>query len=203
MSAARKLREANRDLLFALARLIEIFDPYTSGHSERVAIMARLIGKEMGLKNGEVDSLYTAAFVHDIGKADGAYVELIKSPEDLTDIQKKQMKQHPTQGALFLARMSSFSDDLIRMVHFHHERWDGEGYPSGLAGDEIPMGARIISVCDGIDAMASARPYREARSTEYIRAELAKCAGSQWDPAVVEVASKHLRKLFDEAGFDT
>jgi putative two-component system response regulator len=127
---------------------------------------------------------------------------MVSSREKLTDAQKRRLKQHPMHGALSLARYSSFSDKLIAMVHYHHEHWNGEGYPSKLTGEEIPIGARIISVCDAIDAMASTRPYREALSMEQIREELEKCSGVQWDPAVIEVAVKNLKRLLDEAGLD-
>lgn len=185
-----KLQQANKDLLSVLVKTIETRDPYTSGHSIRVSILARAIAEDMDLSTTQVDRIETAALVHDIGKIDAIYASLIRKEGPLTDAERHVIVTHAAKGAEFLKTLTLFSTDMIDGVRHHHERYDGSGYPEGLVGDEIPLAARIIQLCDSIDAMLSDRPYRKALSIEHVRGELLRCAGTQFDPKIVEIILK-------------
>jgi putative nucleotidyltransferase with HDIG domain len=182
-----KLQQANKDLLSVLVKTIETRDPYTSGHSIRVSILARAIAEDLDLSPSTVDTIETAALVHDIGKVDAIYASIIRKEGSLSDSERKVILTHAAQGAEFLKTLSSFSDDVIRGVRHHHERYDGTGYPEGLTGDATPLAARIIMLCDSIDAMLSDRPYRKALAIEHVRSELVRCGGTQFDPKIVDV----------------
>lgn len=182
-----QLEEANRDLLKVLIKAIETRDPYTSGHSLRVATLSRLIAKDLELPNRQVEQIETAALLHDIGKIDSVYSAVIRKPYDLNAEERTLIRTHATKGADLLQSLSSVSSDVIRAVRHHHERYDGTGYPAGLVGEEIPVAARIIMLSDSIDAMLSDRPYRKALGVEQVYAELARCASTQFDPHIVRV----------------
>lgn len=182
-----KLQQANKDLLSVLVKTIETRDPYTSGHSIRVSILARAIAEDMDLSATSVDRIEMAGLVHDIGKVDVVYATIIRKEGALTDSERKVIVTHAAKGAEFLTTLSSFRDDVIQGVRHHHERYDGTGYPDALRGDGIPLAARIIQLCDSIDAMLSDRPYRKALSIDHVRSELIRCAGTQFDPRIVEV----------------
>jgi hypothetical protein len=182
-----RLQQANKDLLTVLVKTIETRDPYTSGHSIRVSILARAIAEDMDLTASRIDQVEMAGIVHDIGKVDAIYASIIRKEGSLTDAERRVIVTHAAKGAEFLETLTSFSRDVIEGVRHHHERYDGTGYPNGLAGSEIPLPARIIMLCDSIDAMLSDRPYRKALSVEHVRAELLRCGGSQFDPKIVDV----------------
>jgi putative nucleotidyltransferase with HDIG domain len=182
-----QLEEANRDLLKVLVKAIETRDPYTSGHSVRVATLARLIAQDLALPNRQVEKIETAALLHDIGKIDSVYATLIRKPYDLNAEERSLIRTHATKGADLLENLSSVSADVIKAVRHHHERYDGTGYPDGMRGSTIPLAARIIMLCDSIDAMLSDRPYRNALSIQKVHAELARCASTQFDPELVRV----------------
>jgi putative nucleotidyltransferase with HDIG domain len=182
-----QLEEANRDLLKVLVKAIETRDPYTSGHSLRVATLARAIADDLGLPRRQAERVETAALLHDIGKIDSVYEVVIRKPYDLNAAERELIRTHATKGADLLESLSSVNTDVIRAVRHHHERYDGSGYPSGLHGEEIPLAARIIMLCDSIDAMLSDRPYRKALSIEKTRLELIRCSGNQFDPTIVRV----------------
>jgi putative nucleotidyltransferase with HDIG domain len=182
----RRLEDANRNLLSALVKAIETRDPYTSGHSLRVARLAKLIAVEMDLGR-RTEAIETAALLHDVGKIDPVYVEILRKPESLTAEERAIIESHVTKGVELLKDMTSFSDDIILAVRHHHERVDGRGYPDRLIGKQIPLGARIIKVCDAIDAMLSDRPYRRALSTDKVKEQLSLYSGSQFDPDVVRI----------------
>lgn len=184
------LQQANEDLLSVLVKTIETRDPYTSGHSIRVSILARAIAEDMKLTAQKVDKVEMAALVHDIGKVDAIYASLIRKEGSLTDAERGVIVTHAAKGAEFLETLSSFDKNVIGGVRHHHERFDGTGYPEGLSGDEIPQAARIIQLCDSIDAMLSDRPYRKALSIDQVRSELLRCSGSQFDPRIVEIILK-------------
>ncbi|MBX6364850.1 MAG: HD-GYP domain-containing protein [Gemmatimonadetes bacterium] len=186
-SSKLKLEQVNKDLLKVLIKAIETRDPYTSGHSLRVSTLARIIAEDMGMSRRQVERVETAALLHDIGKIDALYAELIMKPHDLTPDEREIIRTHATKGAELLKSLSAFDDDIIKAVRHHHERYDGKGYPDGLAGKEIPLPSRIIMLCDSVDAMLSDRPYRPARTVEFTEEEVKRCAGSQFDPAIVEV----------------
>lgn len=182
-----QLQQSNRDLLKVLIKTIETRDPYTSGHSLRVSRLARLIAVDLGFSARRVETIETAALLHDIGKIDSVYAEIIQKRDRLTDEEHRVIKTHAVKGAELLQSLTSFPDDVIRGVRHHHERYDGKGYPDGLMGKEIPITARIIMLCDSIDAMLSHRPYRSAMTVEQVAEEIQRCAGSQFDPDIVEV----------------
>lgn len=184
--AMLKLQHANNALLKVLIKAIETRDPYTSGHSVRVSLLARAIAEDMGL-HGHVDKIESTALLHDIGKVDGVYAELIRKPHSLSSEEVQVIRTHATNGADFLSNLHTFDEFVIAGIRHHHEKYDGSGYPDGLAGDAIPLAARIIQISDSIDAMLSDRPYRKALSLEKVHAELRRCSGTQFDPDIVEV----------------
>ena len=192
-----RLQQANKDLLAVLVKTIETRDPYTSGHSIRVSLLARAIAEDMDLSATMIDRIETAALVHDIGKVDAIYASIIRKEGGLTDAERHVILTHAAKGADFLETLTSFSPDLIDGVRHHHERFDGSGYPDKLEGDRIPLAARIIQLCDSIDAMLSDRPYRKALSVEQVRSELVRCAGTQFDPKIVDIILK--RNTLDRA----
>lgn len=179
------LLQANRDLLKALIKAIETRDPYTSGHSLRVSSLATRIARAMGLPRRKVDEIETAALLHDIGKIDVVFSEILMKPHSLSDEERRVIESHVTKGAELLHSLSSFSVEIVAAVKHHHERFDGKGYPEGLAGEEIPIGARIIKACDAIDAMLSDRPYRKALQLSAVKEQLEIFSGTQFDPTVV------------------
>lgn len=181
-----RLAEANRDLLKALVKAIETRDPYTSGHSQRVAALARRIAEAMRIPARTVKDIETAALLHDIGKIDAVYSEILRKPEHLTPEERGIIESHVTKGVELLESLSSFSDDVIAAVRHHHERVDGKGYPDGLQGGSISLGGRIIKVCDAIDAMLSDRPYRKALTLDQVKEQLSTYAGLQFDAEVVD-----------------
>lgn len=185
-----KLQQANKDLLTVLVKTIETRDPYTSGHSIRVSILARAIAEDMDLTATWVDKIETAAVVHDIGKVDVVYASLIRKEGALTEAERRVIVTHAAQGAEFLKTLTSFDADVITGVRHHHEKFDGTGYPEGLNGEAIPLAARIIQLCDSIDAMLSDRPYRKALTVDHVRAELLRCSGTQFDPRIVDIILK-------------
>jgi putative nucleotidyltransferase with HDIG domain len=182
-----QLEEANRDLLKVLIKAIETRDPYTSGHSLRVATLARLIAKDLELPKRQVDQTEMAALLHDIGKIDSIYASVIRKPYDLNSEERSLIRTHATRGADLLQSLSSVSSHVIKAVRHHHERYDGTGYPDGLVGEETPIASRIIMLSDSIDAMLSDRPYRKALTVEKVYAELARCSSTQFDPNIVRV----------------
>jgi membrane-associated HD superfamily phosphohydrolase len=183
-----ELQHANRDLLTALVKAMETRDPYTSGHSIRVSSLAGRISEGLGLSPNRQKDVETAAKLHDIGKIDAAYSEIIRKPEHLTKEEFAVIQSHSVRGFELLTELSSLSKNVLAGVRSHHERVDGKGYPDGLRGDEIPIEARIIKVCDAIDAMLSDRPYRRALTLEQVREQLVIYSGSQFDLEVVKAA---------------
>lgn len=172
----------------ALVRAIEARDEYTSGHSERVKIYAAATAKEMGLPPETVRMIEYLASLHDIGKI-GVRDRVLDKNGPLTAEEYDQIKQHPTMGATILSQIEAFGNN-VDMIKHHHEHFDGTGYPAGLSGGAIPLGARIIAVCDAYDAMTSHRPYRRAKTPAEALLELKRCAGSQFDPEVVKAFTR-------------
>jgi PAS domain S-box-containing protein/putative nucleotidyltransferase with HDIG domain len=168
----------------SLASAIDAKSPWTNGHSERVTQYALAIGKEMGLKAGELERLRLAGLLHDIGKI-GTYDVLLDKPGKLTDEEFDLVKRHPKKGAEILSPIKQLKDVLPGIRH-HHEKYDGKGYPDGLKGEEIPLHARILCVADSFDSMTADRPYRPSPGREYAISEFRRCLGTQFDPAVVE-----------------
>ncbi len=183
-----QLTQANRDLLTALVKAIETRDPYTSGHSLRVASLAVRIADAMGLSLKKQKNVEIAAMLHDIGKIEPTYTEILSKEAGLTSEEREVIESHVVKGVELLQELSSFSKEVIDSVRGHHERVDGKGYPDRLKGDEIPVPARIVKVCDAIDAMLSDRPYRRALTLEQVREQLIIYSGIQFDLEVVKAA---------------
>jgi putative nucleotidyltransferase with HDIG domain len=196
-----KLEQVNHDLLKALVMAIETRDKYTSGHSLRVQRLSERIGRELGLPARKIDELSTAALLHDIGKIEVGYEEILQKPGSLTDEEVRIIQSHVLRGVDILTSFSSSMTPVIEAVRYHHEAWDGTGYPHGIEGEEIPLYARIIGVSDAIDAMLSDRPYRKALTVETVEQELEKFRGRQFDPKIAEVVlskdlvSEHQREI--------
>ncbi|MCY2928289.1 MAG: HD domain-containing protein [Planctomycetota bacterium] len=181
-----QVRQVALESTRALARAVEAKDPYTRRHSEQVAHYAVHLARHLGLPAGEVELVRVAALLHDIGKIGVPDSVLIK-PGPLTVEEFALIRQHPAQGAEILRHISVFADEAL-LVRGHHEAWSGEGYPDGLVGESIPLGARIINVADSVDAMLMQRTYKVPYSVEFVRGELTRSAGEQFDPKIVQAA---------------
>jgi len=167
----------------SLAAAIDAKDSYTHGHSRRVTDLSVGIAVEMGLPRSEVDTIRHASLLHDVGKI-GISEQILLKPGRLTDDEFETIKSHPHIGAGILNSIE-FLKKVCEIIKHHHERFDGRGYPSNLGGDNIPLGSRIICVADSFDAITSCRPYRKPLTFDEATEEIVKCAGSQFDPAVV------------------
>jgi putative nucleotidyltransferase with HDIG domain len=183
-SANLKLEQSQVGLLKTLGTVIDAFDAYTFGHSTQVAVYAEAIAEKMGLNQKQKEIIIKGALVHDIGKV-GVMDAIIGKQGPLTDEEYRLVKQHPDIGAEILGLMEGF-EELVPLVRYHHERWNGSGYPLGLKGEDIPLGARILAVADSVDAMFSDRPYRKSPTYDQIMEELLRCMGTQFDPKVVQ-----------------
>ncbi len=172
-------------IIKSLAEAIEEKDFYTRGHSERVMKYAIKIAEKMNLPANEIEKIQYAGILHDVGKI-GIPENILRKKGMLTDEEYQKIKEHPAKGAKILMHMHSLKD-IVSIVKYHHERPDGKGYPEGLKGEEIPIGARILSVADTFDAMTSNRPYRKGLSIEVVKEELLKYSGAQFDANVSEV----------------
>jgi len=179
-----EIERAYMQTVEVLANALEAKDEYTSGHAREVAEFAITLGREMGIEEEDLRLLELAGLFHDIGKI-GVGTDIINKPGPLTDIEMELMKKHPEIGADILAPVE-FLKPVRPVVRSAHERWDGRGYPDGLAGEEIPIGARIIFVCDAYHAMTSNRAYRKALPEDEALRRLKEAAGTQFDPVVVE-----------------
>lgn len=193
---SRQISEMAVQTITTIANTIDAKDEYTEGHSNRVAQYSRMLAKKLGKSDEEADEIYNIALLHDIGKI-GVPDSILNKPGKLTDEEFKMIKQHPSIGGKILKDVKSFPN-LEVGARYHHERFDGRGYPEGLAGEDIPEIARIICVADSFDAMNSNRVYRRHFTREYIRSELERCQGSQFDPAVAQA----MLELMDEEALD-
>lgn len=182
--ASEQIGTINQELFETLAQMIDSRDPFVYGHSERVAEYAVAVAKELGLPEGRVELVRRAALVHDIGKI-GISERILYKPTKLTPQESIYLQSHTTLGAEFLEGCRSLRE-ITPYAKYHHEWFDGHGYPEGLAGKEIPLEARIIGLCDAVEAMASDRPYHEGMLVSKIIVELRLGARSQFDPRVVE-----------------
>ena len=183
--------------LQSLVRTVNDHDTYTGGHSCRVATMSGDVARVLGLAKGEVAFMQQAGLVHDIGKI-GIPDKVLNKTTPLTPDERYLVRLHPILGASILSRMPGM-DRLVPVVLHHHECWDGSGYPSGVAGLQVPIEARIILVVDAFDAMTSNRPYGRVLTTEQALAELRAHAGTQFDPRLVDVMHQAYRSgLLDE-----
>lgn len=174
--------------LHALSAAIDAKDAYTHGHSERVAVMARQLSLEAGLGDSFAQRAYLCGLVHDVGKI-GVPEHVLTKPGKLTDEEFQIIQQHPVIGQRILEGIRAMQL-LIPGVRSHHERWDGRGYPDGLAGESIPLLGRVLAVVDSIDAMCSHRTYRRAMTAQQVRHEIERCRGTQYDPELAKAAAK-------------
>lgn len=188
----RIMNEITDQALRTFARTIDAKDDYTFGHSYRVAVYARKIAKNMGLSADEQENIYYIGLLHDIGKI-GIPDAILNKPGKLNDEEWEQIKTHVNVGGNILAEFSSIPG-IQDGARYHHERWDGSGYGSGISGEDIPLYARIIGVADSYDAMSSARCYRPALSEEVILAEFEKGAGKQFDPKIAKIMIDIIKK---------
>ena len=179
------------DHVYALAATVEARDPYTYGHSKRGAAISEMIGRAARLSRDELAHLRGAALLHDIGKV-GVPDATLGKPGTLTDGEWEVIKQHSAEGARIVGHVKALAA-LVPLIKHHHEWYDGTGYPDGIEGEKIPVGARIISIADAYDTMTTRRPYREPVSREEALGELRRCCGTQFDPILVGVFGEALR----------
>ena len=186
------LKKSWEQTVLVLASLSEVRDPYTSGHQRRVARLAAAIACEMGMERRKVRQIELAAMIHDIGKIE-IPSEILSKPGKLSDIEYRLIQTHPAAGHRILQTIE-VPWALAEIIHQHHERMDGSGYPRGLSGSDILMEARIIAVADAYDAMTSGRPYRPPLSSAEALREIRAASGTQFDPSVVEVFLELFKK---------
>jgi hypothetical protein len=177
------LRQQTREAVIQLADIVDERDPYTFGHCKRVADFTDLLCKQLGLSHDLTEEIVLAARVHDVGKIGIRDAVLLKAGR-LTEEEFAHIREHPDIGARLTARFPDFAKGT-RYIRHHHEKWDGSGYPMGLKGKDIPLGARIIAVADTYDAITSTRVYRDGLPPDFARTEMARVAGTQLDPEAV------------------
>jgi putative nucleotidyltransferase with HDIG domain len=184
------LQEELEEKLELMVKSMEARDPYTSGHSRRVSEYALTIARELKFSVDELDGIKRAALLHDVGKIYEEFAPLLRKEGKLTAEEMMTMQTHVVRSAQLVATAGKFRGAVESMIRHHHENFDGTGYPDGLAGDKIPIGARIIMIADTIDAMTTDRPYRKAMSLARAIEELEKYAGRQFDPELVTMVAK-------------
>ncbi len=192
-----QLERVNRELLELMVKAIEARDPYTSGHSLRVSEYARSMARDLDLSAKQVDHITNAALLHDVGKIYEEFAPLLRKEGKLTPDERMLMQRHPARSAELAATIGEFRGPVELAIRHHHENYDGTGYPDGIAGEKIPLAARIIMIADTLDAMTTDRPYRKALSFERTLEELRKYSGKQFDPALVDLVARsaNLRRL--------
>ena len=191
-----KLEKAYLDMVQTLRYTVEAKDTYTRGHSDRVSEYSVLIGEKLGLPEDQIKTLRIGGLFHDIGKI-GIPDSILLKPDKLSDDEYSQIKNHPSIGAHILGSAEIFKD-IIPIVKHLHERYDGNGYPSRLKGEEIPYIARIAAVADTFDAMTSRRSYRGPIDIEHVKEEIKRCEGTQFDPQIAEVFLDILNNDYDK-----
>jgi HD-GYP domain-containing protein (c-di-GMP phosphodiesterase class II) len=184
IDTALELGHAYRGTAFLLGDVIEADDAYTGSHSRDVVELVLTVSDRLGVEPHLRRKAELTALLHDVGKI-RIPAEIINKPGALTDEEFALMKTHTVEGERMLEQVGGLLGQVGRLVRSCHERWDGRGYPDGLAGEEIPLVARIVCACDAFNAMTTDRPYRKALSSAEATAELERCAGSQFDPLVV------------------
>lgn len=189
-------REVYHDIIESMAAALDAKDIYTAGHSTRVGNMANKLGIYLGIKDDDLEVLHIAGHLHDIGKI-GVPDNILNKNGRLDFEEWELMKKHPEIGYNILSKVKSLEDISYIVLH-HHERWDGKGYPNGLCEEKIPLGARIIAVCDSIDAMQSDRPYRKLISDFECRQEIIKNTGIMYDPRIVDCIIENWNEIVVE-----
>jgi putative two-component system response regulator len=182
---ALRIEELFLEGVQTLAHALEAKDAYTKGHSARVAAYAGRVASLMGLGESDVQLIELGADLHDIGKI-GVREEVLRKAGPLTDEEYHHIMEHTVVGARILAPLLKHAPQVLAVVRSHHERFDGTGLPDGLAGEDIPLHARVVAVADGFDAMTTGRPYRGPKTVEQAMEELRSGAGTQWDGAIVD-----------------
>jgi HD-GYP domain-containing protein (c-di-GMP phosphodiesterase class II) len=190
---ALELGHAYRGTAFLLGDVIEADDAYTGSHSRDVVDLVVAVSLELGLEPVAQRDAELTALLHDVGKI-RIPAEIINKPGKLTDEEWAIMKTHTIEGEQMLEKIGGLLGRVGRLVRSCHERWDGAGYPDGLAGEEIPLVARVVCACDAYNAMTTDRPYRPARSDDEALAEMEACAGTHFDPAVVAALAAVVRR---------
>ena len=186
--ANASISRLNNELFQALAKVFDMRDPYVGGHAAQVAVYAVAIAEELKLPPERIEVVRQSAFLHDIGKL-AIPESILHSPRNLTNIEYEFIKKHTDIGAELIAATEGLNH-LAPFIRHHHERWDGHGYPLQLAGEEIPLEARILNLCDSVESMASDRPYHRGMSTKEIVKEIQSCCGTQFDPHLADVFVK-------------
>jgi HD-GYP domain-containing protein (c-di-GMP phosphodiesterase class II) len=198
---AEKLESHYMETIEALSSALEARDPYTEAHTGRIRDLAGALAVAMRLPAEVRRAVRLGALLHDVGKI-GIADSILLKPGPLDDSEWEQMKMHPQIGERMLQGIE-FLDRALPIVRSHHERWDGSGYPDGRAGEEIPMAARIIAVCDAFDAMTSDRPYRKALPVEAACDEIQRCSGTQFDPTCAMLLVEMVRGMGDTGDLET
>lgn len=178
-----QLQQAYSSSLIMLANAIELRDQYTRGHVERVRDHAHLLAIQMGLSAGQMDQIHYGSILHDIGKIH-IPESVLKKPGPLTEAEWVEMKKHPLIG-VDMVKDIPYLAPAIPVIRYHHERWDGNGYPDGVCGEAIPLVARIVTVADSLDAMSTSRPYQQALTPEQAYEEILRGSGLKYDPGVI------------------
>lgn len=187
---SRTTRRLHRTLVDLLLNAITAGDAATARHSRRVANLTDALAEQLGMRREERVTLRVASLLHDMGKIDDRFFDIIHSHGPLTERQRAEMKDHPHESADILGPLERIHPGITGIVSGHHECWDGSGYPDGLVGDEIPLGARIIAVADVFDALTQRRAYRDALSPEEVRRQIRGGGGKHFDPGVVRVLDR-------------
>lgn len=191
-----QLEKAYLESVETLRYTVEAKDSYTKGHSDRVSAYSVLIGEKLGLSDADIKTLRIGGLFHDIGKI-GIPDSILLKEQKLTDQEYSEIKNHPSIGAHILSNATIFKD-IIPIVLYHHERFDGRGYPKMLAGEQIPLLARITAVADTFDAMTSKRSYRDAMPLDVVKEEIRNCSGTQFDPQIASTFLDILENDFDK-----
>jgi HD-GYP domain-containing protein (c-di-GMP phosphodiesterase class II) len=197
---AEKLESHYTETIEALVSALEARDPYTEAHTGRIRDLASALAVAMRLPANLRRAIRLGALMHDVGKI-GIADSILRKPGPLDDAEWEQMRMHPEIGVRMLQKIE-FLDGALPIIRSHHERWDGDGYPDGRAGEDIPIAARIITVCDAFDAMTSDRPYRTAMSVEAACDEIQRCAGTQFDPTCAMLLVEMVKNMGDTKGLE-
>lgn len=189
----RQKEELFTDVIRALVNAVEARDPYTCGHSERVASFARCLAAKIGFTSVECERIYLTGLLHDVGKI-AIPDEVLQKPNRLNDEERAIIETHTDSGWRILQELEALQD-ILPGVLYHHEHWNGEGYPDQLSGDNIPIDGRILAVCDAFDAMTSDRPYRKGMSIDRALGILSEGAGTYWDPNLIKAFQRHIDEI--------
>lgn len=189
------------EVIQALAVILELRDLETGGHTQRVAYLSWSIGEQMGLDSNQLVELRRVAYLHDLGKI-AIPDQILRKPQRLTPAEWEIVRRHPTASYLIASSLPGLSNDVLNAVLHHHERWNGQGYPSGLARDQIHWAARIFAVADSVDAMVAGRVYQQARPLVQAQQEIRELCGDLYDPEVVDAFLHLPEEVLDQWGME-